>query len=75
MLGSDGSPGDYWAPTDKDQHDRQQERLRWYRYLFLGRSKPSTHLQALTRLSPSELRDGPEPVRALSDYIKTKLGL
>ena len=56
VLGSDGSPGDYWAPADKGQHDRQQERLRWYRYLFLGRSKPSTHLRALVRLSPSELR-------------------
>ena len=75
VLGSDGSPGDYWASADQDQHDRQQERLRWYRYLFLGRSKPSTHLRALTRLTPSELRDGPEPVCALSDYIKTRLGL
>jgi putative ATP-dependent endonuclease of OLD family len=75
VLGSDGSPGDYWVPADEGQHDRQQERLRWYRYLFLGRSKPSTHLRALTRLSPSELRDGPEPVCALSDYIKAKLGL
>lgn len=75
VLGSDGNPGHYWAPADQDQHGRQQERLRWYRYLFLGRSKPSMHLRALTRLSSSELRDGPEPVCALSDYIKAKLGI
>ena len=75
VLGSGGSPGEYWAPADPDKLDTQQERLRWYRYLFLGRSKPSTHLRALARLSPAELQDGPEPVRALTDYIKTKLGL
>jgi hypothetical protein len=75
VLGSDGSPGEFWAPADPDKLAKQQERLRWYRYLFLGRSKPSTHLRALARLSSSELKDGPEPVRALTDYIKTKLGL
>ena len=75
VLGSGGSPGGFWAPADPDKLAAQQERLRWYRYLFLGRSKPSTHLRALARLSPAELKDGPEPVRALTDYIKTKLGL
>ena len=75
VLGSGGSPGDFWAPADPDKLALQRERLRWYRYLFLGRSKPSTHLRALARLSSSELKDGPEPVCALTDYIKTKLGL
>ena len=75
VLGSGGSPGEFWAPADPDELAKQQERLRWYRYLFLGRAKPSTHLRALARLSSAELKDGPEPVRALSDYIKTKLGL
>lgn len=75
VLGSDGTPGDFWEPADQDKRAKIQEGLRWYRYLFLGRSKPSTHLRALARLSPSELSDGPEPVRALADYIKTKLGL
>lgn len=75
VLGSGGIPGDYWAPADPDKLAEQQERLRWYRYLFLGRSKPSTHLRALARLSPSDLKDGPEPVCALADYIKAKLGL
>ena len=75
MLGSDGCPGEFWAPADPGKRAEQGERLRWYRYLFLGRSKPSTHLRALARLSSSELKDGPEPVRALADYIKTKLGL
>ena len=75
VLGSGGSPGEFWAPADPDKLALQQERLRWYRYLFLGRSKPSTHLRALARLSSSELKDGPEPVCALTDYIKTKLGL
>jgi hypothetical protein len=75
VLGSGGSAGRFGAPTDPHEIARRQERLRWYRYLFLGRSKPSTHLRALARLSPAELKDGPEAVCALSDYIKTKLGL
>jgi hypothetical protein len=75
VLGEGGTPCDYWEPADEAQSVKQQERLRWYRYLFLGRSKPSTHLHALTRLEPSDLRDGPEPVRALADYIKSKVGL
>jgi putative ATP-dependent endonuclease of OLD family len=75
VLGSGGSPGGIWAPADPDTFARQQERLRWYRYLFLGRSKPSTHLRALARLSSAELKDGPAEVCALIDYIKTKLGL
>jgi hypothetical protein len=75
VLGIGGSPGEFWAPADPNDLARQQERLRWYRYLFLGRSKPSTHLRALARLSPAELKDGPGEVCALSDYIKMKLGL
>jgi len=75
VLGDDGTPGDYWAPADQEKRDTQQERLRSYRFLFLSRSKPSTHLRALARLDPSDLKDGPESVRALTDYVKTKLGL
>jgi predicted ATP-dependent endonuclease of OLD family len=41
----------YWA-----EYDRTQD-LRWYRYLFLTRSKPSTHLRALSHVTPVELAD------------------
>ena len=75
VLGSGGSPGELLGARRPGKLAQLQERLRWYRYLFLGRAKPSTHLRALARLSSAELKDGPEPVRALSDYIKTKLGL
>lgn len=75
VLGSGGSAGDLWAPADKEKLARRQEQLRWYRYLFLGRSKPSTHLRALARLTASDLQNGPEPIRALADFIKTKLEL
>jgi len=45
--------------------------LRWYRYLFLGRSKPSTHLRVLSKLSRDQLDQGvPEPLKALIDRIK-----
>jgi hypothetical protein len=30
-----------------------EELLPWYRYLFLGKSKPSTHIQALSEIKKS----------------------
>jgi hypothetical protein len=75
VFGSGGSAGGIWAPADPATLARQQERLRWYRYLFLGRSKPSTHLRVLARLSSAELKDGPNEVCALAGYIKEKAGL
>ncbi|MEV4260548.1 AAA family ATPase [Kribbella sp. NPDC049584] len=40
---------EYW--TDEDRTDD----LRWYRYLFLSQSKPSTHLRALSYVSQADL--------------------
>jgi putative ATP-dependent endonuclease of OLD family len=42
------------------------DEMRWYRYLFLGRSKPSTHLRALTSIDAEALAENtPEPLVAL----------
>jgi putative ATP-dependent endonuclease of the OLD family len=57
VLGDNGQPALYDATHD--------ESLRWYRYLFLGRGKPSTHVRVLSTIpnadlaanAPSELRD------------------
>lgn len=50
--------------------------LRWYRYLFLNRSKPSSHLHALSRLTDKQLRAGaPEVVTALIGHIREQVGL
>lgn len=75
VLGRGGIPGDFWEPHDDVKRTRRQKYLRWYRYLFLGRSKPATHLRALARLTASDLQNGPEPVCALADYVKAKLEL
>ena len=46
----------------------------WYRYLFLSRSKPVTHLQALAVLEDSELRaNAPRPVNQLLDHCNAVL--
>jgi len=46
----------------------------WYRYLFLGRGKPTTHLRAMTELSESDLADKcPEVIAAICDRMKELL--
>lgn len=47
VLGGEGSPAFYGAEEDDD--------LRWYRYLFLGRGKPSTHVRVLSQLTSADL--------------------
>lgn len=55
VLGDDVNPNYY-------NNGDQERLLRWYRYLFLGRGKPSTHVRVLSRLSSEEL-SGPMPHR------------
>jgi Predicted ATP-dependent endonuclease of the OLD family len=46
----------------------------WYPYLFLNRSKPETHLAALSRITDENLaRNAPPRLSLLIDYVKTVL--
>lgn len=66
VLGDDGKP-DLYGPD-------QDLSLRWYRYLFLGRGKPSTHIRVLSGLTRVALDTGmPEELRALLQAIITRL--
>lgn len=66
VLGELGR-GDLYA-ADQDQL------LRWYRYLFLGRGKPSTHVRVLSGQTPEALAAGaPEELRALLNSISARL--
>ena len=47
VLGASGSP---------DVYSGWEKEMQWYRYLFLGRSKPTTHLRALERLDDARLK-------------------
>ena len=48
----------------------------WYRYLFLGRGKPTTHLLALAELDAARLSaDGPPVLKRLVANMKEQLGL
>jgi putative ATP-dependent endonuclease of OLD family len=75
VLGADRPATAYWNPGDPAEKDERDDELRWYRYLFLSRSKPSTHLSALTRLSDGQLKQGPEALNELVTYIQRKLPL
>jgi putative ATP-dependent endonuclease of the OLD family len=66
VLGDDGVPALYAADQDG--------LLRWYRYLFLGRGKPSTHVRVLSGLPLADLAAGvPEELRALLTAIVARL--
>jgi putative ATP-dependent endonuclease of the OLD family len=48
--------------------------LFWYRYLFLGRGKPSTHALALLRIERADLATGcPQPLRCVVAAVETIL--
>jgi putative ATP-dependent endonuclease of OLD family len=66
VLGEVGR-GDLYTPA-------QEPLLRWYRYLFLGRGKPSTHVRVLSAQTPEVLTAGaPEELRALLASIVARL--
>jgi hypothetical protein len=48
VLGEHGAPALY--PPEYD------ERMRWYRYLFLGRGKPTTHARVLQTIGAAALK-------------------
>lgn len=50
--------------------------FRWYSYLFLQRSKPETHLAALSRISEEDLAaNAPDALRSLVEHVRHVLGL
>jgi hypothetical protein len=66
VLGERGQPDLYDAGHD--------EALRWYRYLFLGRGKPSTHVRVLSSLPLADIAVGiPGDLQALLDEIEARL--
>ena len=51
-------------------------RFFWYRYLFLGRGKPTTHIMALASLSNEEIAEKcPEMLKRLVEHVKGELGM
>ena len=70
VLGQDGDPKRYYAT----QQAKWQELFSWYRYLFLGRGKPSTHLRALSQVDDSTLaKNAPESISKLLSFVKQLL--
>jgi putative ATP-dependent endonuclease of OLD family len=68
VLGDEGLPALYDA-----SHDAW---LLWYRYLFLGRGKPSTHVRVLSALEPDALKAGmPDELKALLEHVMAALNV
>jgi hypothetical protein len=62
---------------DPDLYDADyDDQFTWYPYLFLNRSKPETHMAALSQLSDQQLADdAPPELKALIERVKTALRL
>jgi len=66
VLGDDGFPAYY--------NDEHTEPLCWYRYLFLGRGKPSTHMRVLSQIDDATLLAGiPENLRSMLQVVRDRL--
>lgn len=52
------------------KEDQMIDALRWYRYLFLTHSKPSTHLRALSRVDLADLANVRGRIARLLDRIE-----
>lgn len=72
VLGTGGplSARAFWQPTDSELAKKQRTRLLWYRYLFLGRSKPETHLRAMSRIGPSDAARIPPVLHELVELVR-----
>jgi len=65
-LKTDGNPDLYDAVYDDE--------FKWYPYLFLNRSKPETHLSALSRIEDQTLvDDAPPELKALIEHVRDAL--
>ena len=57
-------------------NNKYDDEFRWYPYLFLQRSKPETHIAALTRITNERLsEDAPESLKSLIEHVIDALGL
>ena len=57
-------------------HDDEKNAFFWYRYLFLNRGKPTTHILALVELEDSDIVSGcPKVLKRLVAKMKMHLDL
>ncbi len=63
----------YWAPSDAEELKKRQSDLGWYRYLFTNRSKPATHLSALSRMNDGDLSSPPGALKAIIEFVAAEL--
>lgn len=62
------------AATGETYTEEQRELMTWYNYHFLGRGKPSTHIQALSTISDEELIENiPSVIEKMFQRIEQKL--
>lgn len=72
VLGNNGEPHLY----ERSRAEEWNARFRWYRYLFLGRGKPSTHIRVLSQMEETEIAASvPNPLKNLLESVANKLDI
>lgn len=74
-MRTDAKPSVLGDAGDATSYARTNDDIfRWYRYLFLGRSKPNTHLRVLSHLSNEIIAENaPEELVALLEYVDDEI--
>lgn len=76
QAASDAKRAVFGGQGKSEWYEQEWDKLfDWYRYLFLGRGKPSTHLRVLSGINAHTLaRRAPTPIRALLNFVRDALG-
>jgi len=69
-AGRPQSAGSYWMPADQNEAASLKSWLQWYRYLFSNRSKPGTHLRAISLMDSLNPGDVPPVLNTLIERAR-----
>ncbi|GGL02789.1 chromosome segregation protein SMC [Salinibacterium xinjiangense] len=61
----------HWRPVADDDRERKLDDLRWYRYLFTNRSKPGTHIKAMSRIPHADFDQAPPSLLELVERVRS----
>ena len=61
----------HWRPAAEEDRERKLDDLRWYRYLFTNRSKPGTHIKAMSKIPQADFDQAPPSLLELVERVRS----